>query len=957
MIIDDDDELLFLADRFIGGASSGFELIPVSNGQEALQKLEEEEIDAIVCDYDLGPNEMDGLEILEWIREADNQIPFIIFTGQSREEVAIRALNSGADYYLQKSADLKSAFNELSHHIEDVVKHRKLELALEKSEERHRLLVHSLNDLIFVYDKDDYYIQYYAARTEDLFLPPEQFMNRHVSEVMPSYFSQPYLELSNKVRITGEKKEFEYYLDIMGERRWFITNLELHDDGESIIGVVRTITEKKFTEHALEIAQFSIDSNTDPIMWVGPNAEIVYVNDATCQIVGFTQNEILSMKMVDIDPTFDDKRWPAFWNELKDKKSLVFEYVLKAKSGKTHPVEISVNYAEFEGKEYAFAYGRDISKRKQTEVELQKLTRAVEFSPTCVIITDLDGNIEYVNPKFAELTGYSFEEVLGKNPSILQSGLTPPETYPELWDTIKAGKEWRGVFVNKKKNGEIYWEEAWLAPIKGINDRITHIVAIKEDITVRRMMEEELENSEARWRSLVDETPMMILTINQNSEVTFANQTVLSLIPDILGSSVENYINYIVEEDRESASDAIKEVLATQKPTGFKISLNIPEKGHSWYDVRVAPIKLQGDTLSVIAILADITDLATAQRVLRESEIKFRSLYMDAPLAYHSLNEEGKLIEVNNTWLKTLGYKRGDVIGKSFGAFLTPKSKELFLTRFSTFKEKGVIYSVQFDVNRVDGRIIQIAVDGVIALDDFGRFKQTHCIFQDISERVRTQQMLKENEQLLVKQKLELSDFVHSMSHDIGNSLSVVKGLVELISKEYNPDIISRITQTVQMMQDLLNSSVILADAGQVIGDKQVVSLGQILDQVARAIIPKDIKYKRDELPLVSGDRQKISQIFQNILANAVIHGNPAVIEIKYEDSETGPTLLITNDGKQIPPEVQSRLFKGDIRSRKRGEGLGLLIVRRLIDAHGWEIDYVSDPQPTFQIHLDQIVE
>ena len=195
------------------------------------------------------------------------------------------------------------------------------------------------------------------------------------------------------------------------------------------------------------------------------------------------------------------------------------------------------------------------------------------------------------------------------------------------------------------------------------------------------------------------------------------------------------------------------------------------------------------------------------------------------------------------------------------------------------------------------------------------------------------------------------------MSHDIGNSLSVIKGLAELMSKDHDSDVAGRITQTVQMMRDLLDSSVTLADAGQVIGDKQVVSLGQIMDQVAKAIISDDITYKRDELPLVSGDRQKISQIFQNIVANAVTHGSPSVIEIKFEHSETGPTLIITNDGNPIPLKIQSRLFKGDIRSRKRGEGLGLIIVRKLVDAHGWEIDYISDPQPTFRIHLDQIVE
>ena len=124
---------------------------------------------------------------------------------------------------------------------------------------------------------------------------------------------------------------------------------------------------------------------------------------------------------------------------------------------------------------------------------------------------------------------------------------------------------------------------------------------------------------------------------------------------------------------------------------------------------------------------------------------------MDAPLAYHSLDNEGNLIEVNNAWLKTLDYQRADVIGKSVSKFLTPKSKDTFRTQFPKIKEEGAINSVQFEMVRSDGKIIQVSIDGIISLDDFGRFSHTHCIIQDISKRVRTELILKEHEQVLLK--------------------------------------------------------------------------------------------------------------------------------------------------------------------------------------------------------------
>ena len=135
----------------------------------------------------------------------------------------------------------------------------------------------------------------------------------------------------------------------------------------------------------------------------------------------------------------------------------------------------------------------EINWRKQTEEELRKLSCAVEQSPATVVITDIKGNIEYVNPKFTQVTGYTFEEVKGHNSRILKSGKQAPEVYKELWDTIMSGGEWHGELHNKKKNGELYWEFASISPIRNTEDVITHFIAVKEDITERKRMEEELQ--------------------------------------------------------------------------------------------------------------------------------------------------------------------------------------------------------------------------------------------------------------------------------------------------------------------------------------------------------------------------------------------------------------------------------------------------------------------------------
>jgi PAS domain S-box-containing protein len=145
----------------------------------------------------------------------------------------------------------------------------------------------------------------------------------------------------------------------------------------------------------------------------------------------------------------------------------------------------------------------DITESKIAEIKINQLSTAIEQSPVSVIITDLNGDIEYVNNKFIEATGYGKEEAIGKNPRILKSGNTPSTEYRKMWRTIKSGKEWNGIFYNKKKNGELFWESANISPIRNSDGKITHFVAIKEDITEKVKVRNELEMHRNRLEELV----------------------------------------------------------------------------------------------------------------------------------------------------------------------------------------------------------------------------------------------------------------------------------------------------------------------------------------------------------------------------------------------------------------------------------------------------------------------
>ncbi|MDP1733659.1 MAG: PAS domain S-box protein [Sulfuritalea sp.] len=145
----------------------------------------------------------------------------------------------------------------------------------------------------------------------------------------------------------------------------------------------------------------------------------------------------------------------------------------------------------------------DISERRRAEEESSKLKQAVEQSPVSILITNRMGVIEYINPSFTRITGYSREEAIGKTPDILKSGETPRETFEELWRTIFAGKTWHGILRNRCKNGDLIWEDTSISPIYNEDGEITHFVAVKEDVTARKRIEQELEVHQTQLEDLV----------------------------------------------------------------------------------------------------------------------------------------------------------------------------------------------------------------------------------------------------------------------------------------------------------------------------------------------------------------------------------------------------------------------------------------------------------------------
>ncbi|MGR3319370.1 MAG: PAS domain-containing hybrid sensor histidine kinase/response regulator [Candidatus Anammoxibacter sp.] len=184
----------------------------------------------------------------------------------------------------------------------------------------------------------------------------------------------------------------------------------------------------------------------------------------------------------------------------------------------------SIYVKDSEGNEFCRTSITDITKRKKAEKEIRLLSCAIEQSPASVVITDNKGDIEYVNPQFTKTSGYSKDEVIGRNPRILKSGEQPYDVYVRLWSTITAGYEWKGRFCNKKKNGELYWEYQSVSPIKDENGDIINFVSVKIDDTERMRAEEDAHKSDRRFARMLEVSEDAIVSIDEGQKIIIFNK-------------------------------------------------------------------------------------------------------------------------------------------------------------------------------------------------------------------------------------------------------------------------------------------------------------------------------------------------------------------------------------------------------------------------------------------------
>ncbi|PLX84451.1 MAG: hypothetical protein C0618_11490 [Desulfuromonas sp.] len=436
--------------------------------------------------------------------------------------------------------------------ILDISERKQIELALEEQKQFSDAILQNAAAPAFVIDAEHRVLIWNRACEEltgmsaDTLLGTDQhwmafYQSRRpcladlIIDGLQDDFGQYYTKVVPSPLISGGL-EAEGWLLLSGRMRYIVFNAApIHDNQGRVIAVIQTlddITPRKKAEEEISrsksLIETTLESTGDGILAVNRAGQVTTYNQCFLEMWQLpadisgqnVQGAVFDQAVAQLENSV------AFKNEvtgLYDVPEKELESLIRFRDGRIYEMITRPQLSDKKiiGRVWNF---RDMTSQRQSLDELSKLSQALEQSTSLIMITDIHGNIEYVNEMFVRVTGYSRNEMIGENPRILNGGRFPHEYYQTLWETISSGLEWRGEMYNRKKDGTFYWEHVQISPVRNTDGKITNFLAIKEDITAAKFGEQ---------RELLTDQVLKVLSL-PGAQIN-RQRDVLRLIKDFTG--------------------------------------------------------------------------------------------------------------------------------------------------------------------------------------------------------------------------------------------------------------------------------------------------------------------------------------------------------------------------------------------------------------------------------------
>jgi PAS domain S-box-containing protein len=408
-----------------------------------------------------------------------------------------------------------------------------------------------------------------------------------------------------------------------------------YSNQQVLLATWQDITAQKIAQEEANKFKTIADQATYGNGIVSMDGNLIYSNEAFSKMHGYETDEIMGLNLMSLHSEIHHDRVIELVDLIKTKGGFALEEVWRIrKDGTLFPslMSASIVVNDKNVPQFMAATVLDITDIKHKENEIRKLTIAIEQSPFAVVITDLKGYIQYVSPAFEVITGYKSEEVIGKHTRILSSGTTSREVYKSLWRTILSGQVWSGEWINKKKNGELFHEAISITPVKDEMGQISYFLAVKENITQRKNVEEALIKSEQQFRLLFSESPVAILIHDKDTgDIIDSNPETLRM----LGLTDQHEIvDFIEQHDTENFFSQYIEIVKKVAYKGisqYEGQFKKQNGGLIWVSVNFSILEIWNQT-RILAIAMDVTKQKQAEqdklaRQIAEEASRVKSIF------------------------------------------------------------------------------------------------------------------------------------------------------------------------------------------------------------------------------------------------------------------------------------------------------------------------------------------
>ncbi len=627
------------------------------------------------------------------------------------------------------------------------------------------------------------------------------------------------------------------------------------------------IFERKKAEEGLRKLTSAVEDNPLAVIITNLKGTIEYVNPKFTNITGYESGETIGQ-----NPSFlrSGEHPPEFFKELWETilagKEWHGEFLNKTKTGVLQWQSAIIAPIIDENKEitHFVSIQEDVTEKKKAAAELQKLSRAIEASPVSVVVTNHEGTIEYVNPNFCEVTGYNQEEAIGQNPQILSSGEQPPEFYKDMWETITSGGTWKGEFANKKKNGEIYWENASISPIKNSQGKITHYVAVKEDISEQKEMEKALRQEQQRLDMALKGANAGLWDWSVITGELITGEiwsTMLGYTPEELnekyGQRIERWFELVHPDDLPDAWEAVQKHMNGETDIlNTEFRMRTADGQWKWIlDIgKVAERDADGKGTRMVGVHLDISEIKKSEEELKESQKRTSLLHRISNTVSTSIGLDelfgdirkilSEVIDTTNFFIALYDSEKDQIVFRilfdekddisnyptqnniskgnitGLSSYVINTAKPLFVTKQDIIDQNipcaGSLPAVWIGVPlKVGDKVL-----GVMAVQSYTNVNQYSEKDVDLIVTVSEQtamaikEVLNTEELKNAKQTAETatkakSDFLANMSHEIRTPMNAILGLSHLALKtDLNPkqnDYVSKIDTSAKSLLGIIN--------------------------------------------------------------------------------------------------------------------------------------------------------